>query len=286
VKVIPPGAFEAFGTPIVAGRDFTWTDLEQVRDVAIVSESLAREMWGSAGAALGKRIRQFYASQQAPWREIVGVAGDVYDDGVHQAAPGTVYWPARLPSPLFGGYQARRVAMVIRTDRAGTPALMSELRDAVRSVHPDVPLAQAATLEHFYDRSMSRTAFTLSLLAIAGAMALLLGMGGVYGVIAYAVAQRRREIGIRMALGAQAGQIRGLFLRRGLIVAAAGLVLGIGGAIAFTRLMTSLLFGVEPLDPITFAAAPLVLAVIALIATYVPAERALAVDPVETMRAE
>ena len=286
VKVIAPGSFDTFGTPIVAGRDFTWTDLEQMRDVAIVSESLAREMWGSASAALGKRIRQFYASQQAPFREIVGVAGDVYDDGVHQAAPATVYWPARLPSPLFGGYQPRRVAMVIRTDRAGTPALMNELRDAVRSVHPDLPLAQPATLEHYYDRSMSRTAFTLAMLAIAGTMALLLGFGGVYGVIAYAVAQRRREIGIRMALGAQAGQIRALFLQRGLIVAAAGLVLGIAGAAAFTRVMTSLLFGVEPLDPITFAAAPIVLAVIAAVATYLPSQRALSVDPVETMRAE
>ena len=286
VKVIPPGSFATFGTPMIAGRDFTWDDLEQVRDVAIVSESLAREMWGSANAALGKRIRQFYASQQAPFREIVGVAGDVYDDGVHQEAPATVYWPARLPSPLFGGYQPRRVAMVIRTDRAGTASLIAELRDAVRSVHGDLPLAQAGTLEQYYDRSLSRTSFALAMLALAGMMALLLGIGGVYGVIAYAVAQRRREIGIRMALGAQAGQIRALFLRRGLFVAAAGLVLGIAGAIAFTRLMTSMLFGVEPLDPLTFAAAPILLAVIAVVATYVPSRRALSVDPVETMRAE
>jgi predicted permease len=285
VKVIPPGAFDTFGTRLVAGRDFTWTDLEQVRDVAIVSESLAREMWGSAAAALGKRIRQFYAAP-GPWREIVGVAGDVYDDGVHQEAPATVYWPARLPSPLFGGYQPRRVAMVIRTDRAGTAALMAELRDAVRSVHPDLPLAQAATLEQFYDRSMSRTAFTLAMLAIAGTMALLLGIGGVYGVIAYAVAQRRREIGIRIALGAQAGQIRALFLRRGLVLAAAGLLLGLAAASVFTRLMASLLFGVEPLDPLTFVAAPFALAAVAAAATYVPSQRAISLDPVETMRAE
>jgi predicted permease len=285
VKVVSPGSFATFGTPIVAGRDFDWTDLEQVRDVAVVSEGLAREMWGSANAALGKRIRQFYAAP-GPWREIVGVAGDVHDDGVHEAAPATVYWPARLPSPLFGGYQPRRIAMVIRTERAGTAALMTELRDAVRAVHSDLPVAQAGTLGQYYDRSMSRTAFTLAMLAIAGTMALLLGIGGVYGVIAYAVAQQRREIGIRMALGAQAGQILKLFLRRGMLVTAAGLVLGIGGAIAFTRVMTSLLFGVEPLDPITFAAAPIVLAVIAVVAAYVPSQRALAVDPVETMRAE
>ncbi len=286
VKVISPGTFQAFGTPIVAGRDFTWTDLEEMRDVAIVSDSLAREMWGSANAAIGKRIRQFYASQQAPWREIVGVAGDVHDDGAHQAAPATVYWPARLPSPLFGGYQPRRVAIVIRTERAGTAALLEELRNIVRSAHPDLPLAQAVTLERYYDRSMARTSFTLAMLAIAGSMAVLLGVCGIYGVIAYAVAQRRREIGIRMALGAQARQIRGLFLRSGLAVAAIGLLLGFAGALAFARLMQSVLFGVEPFDPITFATMPLALAAAAVLATYLPARHAMRVDPADTMRAE
>ena len=124
------------------------------------------------------------------------------------------------------------------------------------------------------------------MLAIAGGMALLLGICGIYGVIAYAVAQRRREIGIRMALGAQAHQIRAMFLRRGLLVATVGLLLGLGAAVASTRLMQAILFGVEPLDPITFATMPVVLTAAAILATYLPARRAMLVDPVETMRAE
>ncbi len=286
VKVISPGSFQTFGTPIVAGRDYTWTDLEELREVAIVSESLAREVWGSPQAALGKRIRQFYGSQQAPWREIIGVAGDVYDDGVYQRPPATVYWPGRLNEKVFAGYHPRRVSMVIRTERAGTDSLLGELQQVVWSINPGLPLAQPTTLDVLYDRSMSRTSFTLAMLAIAGGMALLLGICGIYGVIAYTVAQRRREIGIRMALGAQAYQIRAMFLRRGLLVATVGLLLGLGAAIASTRLMQAILFGVEPLDPITFATMPVVLTVAAILATYLPARRAMLVDPVETMRAE
>jgi putative ABC transport system permease protein len=286
VKIVSPGTFRTFGTSLVAGRDFTWTDLHEMREVAMISENLAREMWGSAEAALGKRIRQFYGAKGHPWREIVGVADDVYDDGVSQRPPETVYWPARLDPKVFMGYQPRRVSVVIRTERAGTTSLLQELRQAVWSVNPSLPLANTVTLDLLYERSMSRASLTLSLLAIAGAMALLLGICGIYGVIAYSVAQRRREIGIRMALGAQERQIRTLFIRRGVIVAAAGLLFGLTAASAFTRLMQSVLFGITPLDPVTFTAMPSVLAAAALLATYVPASRATRVDPVETMRAE
>jgi putative ABC transport system permease protein len=285
VKVVSPGAFHTFGTPLAAGRDFTWTDLYELRDVAIVSENLAREMWGSAQGALGKRIRQFYGAK-GPWREIVGVSGDVYDDGAQQPPPATVYWPARLDAELFAGYQPRRVSVVIRTDRAGTGSLLEELRQVVWSVNPNLPLANAATLDVLYTRSMSRTSFTLAMLAVAAAMALMLGICGIYGVIAYAVAQRRHEMGIRMALGAQARQVRALFLRRGMIVAAAGLLLGLTATALFTRLLQSLLFGINPLDPMAFTAMPIVLAAAALLATYLPTRRASSVDPVEIMKAE
>lgn len=286
VKVISPGMFHTVGTPLVAGRDYTWTDLYEVREVAIVSENLARDLWGSAEAALGKRIRQFYGPKDAPWREVIGVAGDVFDDGVHQAAPRTVYWPGRLDARVFAGYHARRAAVVIRTGRAGSEGLLGELQQAVWSINPSLPLARPTTLEVLYHRSLSRTSFTLAMLAIAGGMALLLGVCGIYGVVAYAVAERRREIGIRMALGAQASQIRALFLRRGLVVVSVGLALGLGAAVASARLMQSILFGVEPLDPITFATMPVLLAAAAILATYLPARRAVLVDPVETMRAE
>jgi predicted permease len=287
VKIVSPGMFHTLATPLVAGRDFTWTDLYDLRDVAIVSENLARELWGTPAAALGKRVREYYAPK-SPWREIVGVAGDVYDDGADQPPPATIYWPAQPLEELLGmsGYQARRVSVAIRTERAGTESLQNQVREAVRSVSADLPLAQVRTLDEVYDQSMARTSFTLVMLAIAGAMALLLGVSGLYGVIAYAVSQRRREIGIRLALGAQAHEIRGLFVRRGLVLVGVGVATGLGGAAGVTRFMQSLLFGISPLDPITFAAMPVLLAAAAMLASYLPARGAVAVDPVETLRAE
>jgi ABC-type antimicrobial peptide transport system permease subunit len=178
------------------------------------------------------------------------------------------------------------VSVVVRTERAGTESLLADLREAVVSVSPALPLAQVSTLDELYRQSMARTSFTLVLLAIAATMALLLGLSGIYGVISYAVSQRRREIGIRLALGAQPREVRALFVRRGLALGGVGLAIGLAGAIAFTRLMESLVFGITPLDPVTFAATPVVLVVAAVLATYLPARRAAAVDPVETMRAE
>jgi predicted permease len=287
VKVISPGAFQTLGTPLVAGRDFTWSDLHDAREVVIVSESLARELWTSPSDALGKRIREYY-SEGGPWREIVGVARDVYEDGVHQPSPPTVYWPGRWHAQLFGvpGYQPRRVSVAIRTERAGTERLLAQVREAVWSVNPNLPLARMRTLDALLDQSMARMSFTLVMLAIAGGMALLLGIVGLYGVISYAVSRRRREIGIRMALGAQPTDIRGLFLRRGLTLIGIGVAIGLGAAAGFAPVMRSLLFGVGPLDPITFVLAPIVLASAAVLASYLPARSAVAVDPVETMRAE
>jgi predicted permease len=287
VKIVSPGMFQTLGTPLVAGRDFTWTDLYDMRDVAVVSENLARELWGSPETALGKRVREHYAAT-SPWREVVGVAGDVHDDGADQPAPETIYWPAQPLEELLSmsGYQSRRVSVAVRTEGAGTASLLGRVREAVWSVSPSLPLAQVRTLDDVYDQSMARTSFTLVMLAIAGAMALLLGVSGLYGVIAYAVSQRRREIGIRLALGAQASEIRGLFVRRGLVLVGIGVAIGLGGAVGFTRLMQSLLFGISPLDPIAFTATPIVLVAAAILASYLPARRAAAVDPVETMRAE
>jgi putative ABC transport system permease protein len=287
VKVISPGMFRTLGTPLVAGRDFTWTDVYETRHVAIVSENLARELWGSPAGALGKRVREYYVARST-WLEIVGVAGDVHDDGVDRRPPATIYWPAQPHGQFFGmpGYHARRVSVAIRTERAGTESLLAQVKEAVWSVSASLPLARVRTLDEMYDQSMARTSFTLVMLAIAGAMALLLGISGLYGVIAYAVSQRRREIGIRLALGAQAGEIQKMFVRRGVVLVGAGVAMGLAGALGFTRVIQSLLFGISPLDPLTFAAMPAVLAAAAILASYLPARRAAAVDPVETMRAE
>jgi predicted permease len=287
VKVVSPGLLRTQGTPLVAGRDFTWTDLHDRRQVAIVSENLASELWGSPAAALGRRFREHYVAD-APWWEVVGVAADVHDDGVDRPPPATVYWPALPTEDLqsMAGYQARRVSLALRSDRAGSASLVDEIGPAVWAVNPGLPLAQVRTLDELYRDSMARTSFTLVMLAIAGAMALLLSVSGLYGVIAYAVSRRRREIGIRLALGARGVEIRRLFLRRGLVVAAVGVALGLGGAAVLTRLMQSLLFGVGPADPLTYIVTPLVLAAVAVLATDLPARRAARVDPVETLRAE
>jgi predicted permease len=287
VKIISPGLFRTQGTPIVAGRDFTWSDVLDTREIAIVSANLARELWGSPQAAVGQMLREYY-DKRSPWREVVGVVGNVRDDGVHRDAPTTVYFPAAPLQRVFGlaGYQARRVTVAIRIERARTTDLLDHVREAVRAVNASIPLADVQTLDEVYRRSMARTSFTLLTLAIAGTMALLLGMCGIYGVISYAVSQRRREIGIRLALGASLTQVLRLFLRRGLVLGAIGLAAGLGSAIVATRLMRSLLFGVTPLDPMTFAAMPVLLAAAAALASYLPARAAMRVDPVETMRAE
>ena len=281
-RFIAPGFFKTTGTAIVAGRDFTWTDLYEKRNVAMVSENMAREMWGEPAAALGKHVRD----GNTPWREIVGVAADVYDNGVQEKPPSFAYWPALMDN-FWGPTRVQRTgAFLIRTNRAATESFLTEARQAVWSVDSSLPVFQVRTLHDLYSQSLARTAFTLVLLAIAGAMALVLGIVGIYGVIAYAVTQRTREIGIRMALGAQPAGLRQMFVRHGLLLAGIGAILGLAAAAGLTRLMSSLLFGVTALDPLTYAGVAAVLIAAAALASYVPARRATRVDPLDALRAE
>lgn len=279
-----PGFFKTTGTPMVAGRDFTWNDLYEKRHVALVSENLAREMWGTPRAALGKRIREL---PKDSWREIVGVVGDVYDDGPQLKPPSLVYWPAYTDGFFFDPVRVARFAVfLIRTNRAGNEGFLGEARRAIWSVDANLPVFLVRTLQDLYDQSMIRTSFTLVMLALAGGMALLLGIVGIYGVIAYGVSQRTREIGIRMALGAEPLGLQRLFVIHGLRLAAVGAGLGLAAAAAGTRLMKTLLFGVAALDPATYAAVCLILIGAAALASYFPARRATRVDPVEALRIE
>ena len=283
---VTPGLLSAMGTPLVAGRDFTWTDLFDLRPVAMVSENVARELWGSPTAALGKRIRQ---SSAGIWREVVGVVGDVRDDGVDKPAALSVYWPTLMDGFDQKGqppFVMRGAALLIRSSRAGTSSFLSDIRRAVWAVNPNLPLANVRTLQAIYEKSLARSSFLLVMLAIAGSMALLLGMIGLYGTISYSVTQRTREIGIRMAMGARQTTLAGMFLRHGLILSAIGIVCGLAASMAMTRAMQSLLFEVKPLDPVTFALAPADLIAAALLASYIPAMRVSAVDPLEALRAE
>lgn len=174
----------------------------------------------------------------------------------------------------------------IRSHRAGTEGFLAEVRQVIWSANGKQPIFLVSTLQDLYDQSMARTSFTLVMLAIAGGMALLLGLVGIYGVIAYAVSQRTREIGIRMALGAQPAGVLRVFVRQGLLLAGIGAALGLAAAAGLTRLMSSLLFGVTALDPLTYAAVSALLIAAAVLASYLPARRAMAIDPVEALRAE
>ena len=284
-KHVSPDLFRTTGTRLIAGRDYTWTDLYARRPVVIVSENLARELWGTPMAALRKRLRTV---DTGPWREVIGVVQDVHDNGVHQPAPAIVYWPAMMESLYRSGQTnvVRSATFVIRSDGAGTEGLLNQMRQAVWSVNPSLPLASVRTMKEIYDQSLARTSFTLIMLAIAGAMALVLGIVGIYGVLSYSVAQRKREIGIRLALGAQPGELQRMFVRHGLALVAAGAAIGAGAAAGLTRLMSSLLFGIGPLDPVTYGGVGLLVAMAAILASDLPARRAAAVDPVEALKAE
>jgi hypothetical protein len=261
-----------------------WPDVYGFRPVNVISENLAREIWGSPYAAIGQRFRRDPA---LPWRDVIGVAEDVLENGVHQNAPEIVYWPtmSHISDPSTA-YSVRTVTFVIRSDRAGTESFLNQVRQAVWSVNASLPVASVQTMQEIYGKSLARTSFTLVMLAIAGVMALVLGVIGLYGVISYAVSQRRREIGIRLALGAEPNELRKMFVLHGLKLAGVGVILGLGAAITLMRLMKSLLFGISPFDPLTYAAVPVVLVAAAMLASYLPARRASAVDPVEALRAE
>jgi len=284
-KNISPGFLETAGTRLIAGREFTWNEVYGLRPVVMISENLAREIWGTPSAALGKQLREF---SSMPWHEVIGVIQDVRERGVQDPAPEIVYWPPMMEY-LFGSKAAqtlRTETFVIQSERAGTESFLNEVRQAVWSVNSNLPLASVRTMQGVYDKSVARTSFTLVMLGIAGVMALLLGMIGIYGVISYTVSQRKREIGIRLALGAQGADVVQMVLRQGAKMALGGVAIGIGAALGLTPLMRSLLFGVTAQDPRTFAGVAALLIVVALLACYIPARRATRVDPLVALRYE
>ena len=289
-----PGFVGTIGGRLVAGRDFTWDETRAARPVAMVSENLAREWWGTPQAAIGKRIR---AALTDGWSEVIGVVADLRDDGVEQKAPAIAYWPLlqvigpksaagaenKTNAPVLNSQ--RSVAFVVRTPRAGSTALVDELRQTVWGVNPNLLLTDVTTVQALYDRSLARTSLTLVLIAVAGTKALLLAVIGLYGVIAYAVSQRTREIGIRLALGAPRPDVTGLFLRYGLRLTFYGMLCGLPAAFLLTGLLRPLLFDVRPADPIAYVTATGALLIATLLASYLPARRASRVDPVESLRA-
>jgi putative ABC transport system permease protein len=280
---VGPGFFKTLGTPLVTGRDFTWNDIYNKVPVAIVSEKFAREYWRAPESALGKQIR---GNEKDDWREVVGVVRDVRQDGVDKEAPTSVYWPILLANPNGNStaLAIRNITFSVRNSRVGSEGLMNEIRQAVWSVVPNLPVAEVNTLNYYYTKSMARTSFTLVMLAVAGSMALILGIVGLYGVIAYSVSQRRREIGIRMALGAGKSDVLKMVISQGIKLALIGVAIGLAGALGLTRLLSGLLYGVKPGDPLTIVAVSALLMAAAFLASYIPARQAAKVDPMVALR--
>ncbi len=282
MKWISPGYYATMGNPLVAGRDFGWSDVIERRAVGIVSENFAREVFGTAQAAIGRRMR---ASPTSPWREIIGVVGNEHDDGPTRPATAIVYWPLlqenHAPSRVT---VERALVYAIRTDRVGDVGLLHDIQQAVWTINPSLPISRIETVEDVYRRATAQGAFALVVLAIAAAVTLLLGVVGIYGVVAYVVVQRQREVGIRMALGATAPEVVRLFLGRSLAVVAVGLAAGTAAAVAASSALSSLLFGVDRLDVAVYVLAIVLLAAVATIATWLPARRAARTPPAFVLR--
>jgi putative ABC transport system permease protein len=275
---------ETMGNPIVAGRALTWNDVHNASPVVVISDNLAREYWKEPALAIGRRIRR--NPKVAQWVEIVGVYGDERQDGATIAAPKIVYWPMHTQGFDGKPFVQRSLAYAIRSSRLQSPGFFSEVQQAVWSVNPNLPLARVRTMQEIYEESMAQTQFVLVILGIAASVTLLLGLVGIYGVIAYIVAQRRREVGIRMALGAQSDSVQRIFVTRGLSLTAMGLTVGLVAAAALMRVLSSLLFGVNPFDPLTYLAVIAGLGGVALLATWLPARQATRIDPMLALRAE
>ena len=276
--IISPGYFSAIGTPLLRGRDFQETDTKDSMPVAIVNVAMERKFWAREGA-LGKQVGP--GSTRYPLLTIVGVVPDVKHASLREETAPEMYvlynqkpWPSML-----------NMRVALRT-KAAPAGVTESVREAVHAIDPDLPLAKVATLATLVDDSMSQPRFSVLLLGSFGVLALLLAAIGMYGVISYSVLQRTQEIGIRMALGAQRHKVFRMVLGQGARLAAMGIAIGLVAALGVTRLMARFLFGVRPTDPLTFAGVSLLLLGIALLACYLPARRAMRVDPMVALKYE
>ncbi|HSL72269.1 MAG TPA: FtsX-like permease family protein, partial [Longimicrobiales bacterium] len=270
--------FEAVGTPIIQGRPITRADHELNRPVVVVSESFVKSFL--ADRAIGEHIS--FGTDSTAWIEIVGVARDVRTFGLREDIRPVAYLPMNI---VLSGVRIDLMHLIIRTP--GDPAdLAPAVRAVVKRIEPTAPILAARTMNDVLAESIADTSFTTTILTIAGLVALALGAIGLYGVIGYVVSQRTQEIGVRIALGAVPTQVRAMVLRQGLALAAIGVSIGLVAAVALTRLLEQLLFGVSSRDLATFLVVPLVMLAVSSLAAYVPARRAAAVSPLQALRME
>jgi len=282
-----PGFFETMQIPLRAGRTFERADHEENRGVAVISEAVAQLYWPGENP-IGKRIQPGGSDTEGPdpalWHTIVGVVGNVRNLDLEEEDGEIVYLPMR-PIDSQSGFAARVMGFVVRADGDPT-ALVDSIRASVQALDPDLPLANVLTMEGLVAWAREDEAFMMALLLIGALGALLIGSVGIYGVVSYVVSQRTHEIGVRMALGARTAEIGWMVLRRSLTVTVAGILAGVTASIALTSFMSTLLYGVSPLDPVTFVVVIGALVVVAALAAYLPARRAAKVDPLEALRFE
>ena len=272
------GWFAAMGIPLMRGRLIERTDDQKAPRVLVVNDAFAKRFFPN-GDAIGKRIRLGKLTADFPWGTIVGIVGDVRGFALDEPPQPTMYWPVAqiraTPS----------LAIVVRT-QSDPASLAGPVRDAIAEIDRTQPIYDLQTLDQLVAKSLDQRRFTLTLMLLFGVIALVLSAIGIYGVMAFAVTQRTQEIGIRMALGASAMDVLKMVVGSGMFLAAIGVVVGLIGAFALTRLMASLLFGVSPTDLMTFGLVTTGLLMVALLACYIPARRATKVDPLVALRYE
>jgi putative ABC transport system permease protein len=274
---ITPEYLRLMGIPLIAGRSFTPADTARSQPVLVISESTAREVWGSA-SPLGTQVR-VGGHSSGPWRTVIGVVADVHHENLTAAPTRAMYTPQ---SQLTDSY----LVALVKSSMHDPESLVAPARAILRGLDPSVPLFDIATLPALVEESSAQQRFVMRLLAAFAGVAVLLAAIGLYGVVSHGVAQRTREVGVRMALGAQRRDVMALMLAGGMKLVAAGVAGGLVAAALATRFLGSLVFGVSPLDPATFAAAAALLTAVALAAHWIPIRRALRIDPATALRAE
>jgi predicted permease len=287
---ISPGFLDVFKIPLIRGRDFNETDIGGRPGVALITESLARQVWPNEDA-LGKHIMMgggigpLFAGETV--RTIVGIVGDVHNTGPgHPPDPMLIVPTAQVPDGYQAAYSDTSALIWAVRTRGDPHQLIASVTEQLRQASGGLPVANIRTMDEVMGRSTARESFNMLLLTIFGAVALVLAAIGIYGVMAYSVAQRTQEMGIRMAVGADRSAIRKLMVWEGMRLALAGVVIGAGTAFGLTRLIAGLLFGVKAWDPAAFFSAPLILCAVALLAVWLPAARASRVDPARALHAE